>query len=724
MRSNSPTCTIEGDTVDLDATCGVFITMNPGYLGRSTLPEGLKALFRPITVMVPDLILICENMLMAEGFTEAKLLARKFYGLYSLLKDLLSPQAHYDWGLRAVKSVLVVAGMFKRAEPNVPEEHILMRALRDFNTPKIVQADEIIFFGLLRDLFPGVDPPRNTDATVEEGVRQACAARKMWPDDGFVRKIVELDELLAIRHCVFVMGGPGAGKSECWKTLAAAKSALGMKTTTRDMNPKAVTPEELYGYISFKTREWKDGVLSQLMRTLGQQEDNDPKWMILDGDLDANWIESMNSVMDDNRMLTLASNERIPLKSNMRLVFEIRDLDYATPATVSRAGILYISDDDGSQWRSLIASWVQKLPSAVGEAAREALGGLFELYCAPTLHHIKKSLKTLVSIPEITMVQSVLNMLGCLLKDNIQITNGDDPAAVAKNLEPTFAFCCIWGFGSCMGERDGRDYRQEFSEFWRKQWKTVRIPSRETVFDYYLSNETNTMEQWKNSEWFFSLDYDSEEMAMSSVTVPTPETASTAHWMEKLIMNSKPTMLVGQAGCGKTQLVNGLVTKFKPEERQVCRINFNFFTNASLLQSTMEAPLEKKTGSNYGPVGQSRLVYFLDDLNLPEVDPYNTQSAIALIRQHTDYDHWYDLSKDDIAVKNIRRCQYLACMNNTAGSFEINPRLQRHFTTLAIGFPGPTSLLTIYQTFLGEKIFFFFFFFYHLIYACFNSIYS
>ena len=66
------------------------------------------------------------------------------------------------------------------------------------------------------------------------------------------------------------------------------------------------------------------------------------KWMVLDGDLDANWIESMNSVMDDNRMLTLASNERIPLKSNMRMVFEIRDLDYATPATVSRAGILYV----------------------------------------------------------------------------------------------------------------------------------------------------------------------------------------------------------------------------------------------------------------------------------------------------------------------------------------------------------------------------------------------
>ena len=108
---------VEGDVIALDPTCGAYITMNPGYLGRSELPEGLKALFRPMTVMVPDLVLICENMLMAEGFIDAKVLASKFYWLYSLLKDLLSKQEHYDWGLRAIKSVLVVAGSFKRASP-------------------------------------------------------------------------------------------------------------------------------------------------------------------------------------------------------------------------------------------------------------------------------------------------------------------------------------------------------------------------------------------------------------------------------------------------------------------------------------------------------------------------------------------------------------------------------------------------------------------------------
>jgi dynein heavy chain len=117
IKEDRPQFTIEGDSLSLDKTCGVFITMNPGYLGRAELPEGLKALFRPITVVVPDLELICENMLMAEGFTDAKVLAKKFTKLYELCRDLLSKAAHYDWGLRAIKSVLVVAGSFKRAEP-------------------------------------------------------------------------------------------------------------------------------------------------------------------------------------------------------------------------------------------------------------------------------------------------------------------------------------------------------------------------------------------------------------------------------------------------------------------------------------------------------------------------------------------------------------------------------------------------------------------------------
>lgn len=108
------------------------------------------------------------------------------------------------------------------------------------------------------------------------------------------------------------MGPASAGKSQCWRTLAAARNLRDPDKPTKivDINPKAVKTEELYGYISMASREWRDGLLSNVMRQLSGAPDENPKWIVLDGDLDANWIESMNSVMDDNRMLTLASNER------------------------------------------------------------------------------------------------------------------------------------------------------------------------------------------------------------------------------------------------------------------------------------------------------------------------------------------------------------------------------------------------------------------------------
>lgn len=72
-----------------------------------------NVIFRPCAMVVPDFELICEIMLVAEGFQDAKVLARKFITLYSLCRELLSKQDHYDWGLRAIKSVLVVAGSLK-----------------------------------------------------------------------------------------------------------------------------------------------------------------------------------------------------------------------------------------------------------------------------------------------------------------------------------------------------------------------------------------------------------------------------------------------------------------------------------------------------------------------------------------------------------------------------------------------------------------------------------
>jgi dynein heavy chain len=707
VKADAARIVVENDQVSLDPTCGAFITMNPGYLGRSELPEGLKALFRPITVMVPDLVLICENMLMAEGFTEGKILASKFYGLYSLLRDLLSKQMHYDWGLRAVKSVLVVAGGFKRAEPDLQEEALLMRALRDFNTPKIVQEDTVIFFGLLGDLFPGIDPPRKEDPELENNVEQACIQTGLDPDIDFRLKVVQLEELLGVRHCVFVMGPPGAGKSSAWKTLAKARELAGAKTKIVDINPKSLKTEELYGFISMATREWRDGLLSKVMRDLGEIPDEKPKWIILDGDLDANWIESMNSVMDDNKMLTLASNERIPLKAHMRMLFEIRDLNYATPATVSRAGILFISTDKGTQWRSLITSWLisfglerksdedMEMKKEERPAKIAILRKCFDDYVPETLRWIAKNVKPVVTLQDMNFVQTLLYMCdGTITQEVIDSEHSD-------SLEKAFAFCTIWAMGSALGETEEGNNRKLYSDFWRGAFgRKVKMPTQYTVFDYWYDPTENTFEMWSKSPFLSAemMEFDPLVTPMQSVTVPTPETCSVTFWMNMLVKMRRPVMLAGPSGTGKTQIVQGLLNEMDPADYLHCAINFNFYTTSAVLQSTMGLPLVKKTGTNFGPPGNAKMVYFVDDINLPEVDKYNTQSAIALLRQHLEYEHVYDLTK--LTNKNISNTQLIACMNPSAGSFEINPRLQRWFATFAIALPEVLSLMTIYQTFL------------------------
>jgi dynein heavy chain, axonemal len=707
----SNTITIEGDTVDLDPTCGVFITMNPGYLGRSELPEGLKTLFRPITVVTPDLVLICENMLMAEGFQTAKTLAIKFYALYSLLSKLLSQQSHYDWGLRAVKSVLVVAGQFRRATPQLREDEVLLRALRDFNIPKIVNVDEVIFFGILKDLFPGIDPPRMVDEELAENVNLACEENGFIADPRFTAKVIQLDELIRIRHCVFIMGQAGCGKSSCWKLLRAAHntSQPSKKVKVVDINPKVLPTEDLYGHINLVTREWKDGLLSRVMRDLGNIPNENYKWIVLDGDLDANWIESMNSVMDDNRMLTLACNERIPLKDHMRMLFEIRDLKYATPATVSRAGILYISTDEGSQWRCIVEKWIKfkELETAdegtyTSDSAadsdhhpsRSIWSDLFDRYLPDCLKFFS-TLTGVVFFNEICLVTSLLNALDVFLPLLATNYKADDYVKT----ESAFVFCLLWGLGAVLGVADdGTDYQRLFSDWFRAKFKSIKIPMRDSIFDYWLDFKTMKFEPWKNCPLFKSIEFNSTTTSMHEVTIPTTQTVSLSFWMSNLVQGGRYVMVAGVSGSGKTQLVNGILKDLNPEFHSCYTINMNYFTTATVLQDRLDSCLQKRTGSTFGPAGSVNLVYFIDDLNLPEVDAYGTQSGLALLRQHVDYGHWYDRQK--LTMKRIDNVQYVAALNPSAGSFQINPRLQRHFSTFAVTMPSVTSLHTIFFTYL------------------------
>lgn len=299
----------------------------------------------------------------------------------------------------------------------------------------------------------------------------------------------------------------------------------------------------------------------------------------------------------------------------------------------------------------------------------------------------------MANVEEFSMVVGLCSILEGLL------TPTNTPKGCDKEwFELYFAFAAVWAFGGCVFQDQMVDYRIEFSKWWNGEFKNVKFPAGGTVFDYFLDSETKRFLSWADRVPAYEFDID---IPLQAVLVHTPETARVLYFTDLLADNGKPVLLIGNAGGGKTVLMQNKLNAYG-EDRMCINVPFNFYTTAGSLQAILEKPLEKKAGRNYGPPGNKKLIYFLDDLNMPEVDKYGTASPHTLLRQFLDYHHWYDRAK--LSLKEIHNCQYVACMNPTAGSFTIDPRLQRHFTCFAVNFPGVDSLQSIYSQILGGHL--------------------
>ena len=139
--------------------------------------------------------------------------------LYKLSSEQLSQQDHYDFGMRAVKSVLVMAGSLKRAEPEIPEDVILIRAMQDSNIPKFLSHDIPLFNGIIEDLFPGINIPARDQLKIIAKLTKKCEECKVIGTDNFIEKNLQLNETLKVRFGVMLVGPPMGSKSTIVRTL-------------------------------------------------------------------------------------------------------------------------------------------------------------------------------------------------------------------------------------------------------------------------------------------------------------------------------------------------------------------------------------------------------------------------------------------------------------------------------------------------------------------------
>ncbi|NWQ64257.1 DYH1 protein, partial [Neopipo cinnamomea] len=722
----------EGTEIPLVPSCAVFITMNPGYAGRTELPDNLKALFRPVAMMVPDYSMIAEISLYSFGFNEAKVLAKKITTTFKLLSEQLSSQDHYDFGMRAVKTVISTAGNLKRENPDMDEELICLRAIRDANIPKFLQDDLKLFNGIVSDLFPNIKETPVDYGILEEAIRKSCIQANLKDVDGFVTKVIQLYETTVVRHGLMLVGPTGSGKTKSYEVLAAAMTSLKGQPAASGgnyeavnyfiLNPKSITMGQLYGEFNLLTHEWTDGIFSTLIRRGTVATDTTKKWYMFDGPVDALWIENMNTVLDDNKKLCLSSGEIIKMTESMTMMFEVQDLAVASPATVSRCGMVYL-EPSILGLEPFVECWLKNIPEIMQRFSQK-LASLFKRFLKDAINFVRSSVKEIIASTDSNLTRSLLMLLECLFQPFIPIKGiktipREKAARMGELIEPWFIFALIWSVGAT-GDAQGC---MAFSSWLRDKMAKEKIellfPKEGLVYDYKLddaglsSTEEDVDEEViREVRWEVWLDPTAKftmvpDTNFCDVIVPTMNTVRMAHLLELLLTNYKPVLCIGPTGTGKTLTITDKLLKNLPNKYITHFLMFSARTSANQTQDLIDSKLDKRQDSFlrkgvFGPPVGRYFIFFIDDLNMPMLEQYGAQPPIELLRQWMDHQGWYD-RKQIGTFKNLVDINFVCAMGPPGGGRNpVTPRFTRHFNYLSFTEMDDSSKKTIFSTILGS----------------------
>uniref|UniRef100_A0A8D1K9L8 AAA+ ATPase domain-containing protein n=1 Tax=Sus scrofa TaxID=9823 RepID=A0A8D1K9L8_PIG len=672
----------EGTELSLNPTCAVFITMNPGYAGRAELPDNLKALFRTVAMMVPDYALIGEISLYSMGFLDSRSLAQKIVATYRLCSEQLSSQHHYDYGMRAVKSVLTAAGNLKLKYPEENESVLLLRALLDVNLKcMIIHPFHILNFVVL---------PKPDYEVFMEVLNENIKKMKLQPVPWFIGKIIQIYEMMLVRHGYMIVGDPMGGKTCAYKVLASALDDLHkgkeFAVEYQIINPKAITMGQLYGCFDQVSHEWTDGVLANTFREQASSLSDDRKWIIFDGPVDAVWIENMNTVLDDNKKLCLMSGEIIQMSSKMSLIFEPADLEQASPATVSRCGMIYMEPHQLG-WKPLKDSYMDTLPSSLTEEHKELVNDMFMWLVQPCLEFIRLQCKFLF----LRCLFLLLDEIREIEEQKSELSEGLTSQQIFLWLQGLFLFALVWTVAGTINT----DSRKKFDLFFRNlimgmddnnpRPKSVKLtknnifPERGNLVPVCLQGGGH----WCTWTEYITKEEETIPAHVSELIIPTMETARQTFFLKTYLDHEIPILFVGPTGTGKSVITNNFLLHLPKNTYMPNFINFSARTSANQTQDIIMSKLDRRRKGLFGPPIGKKAVVFVDDLNMPAKEVYGAQPPIELLRQWIDHGYWFD-KKDTNKLDIIDVLLVTAMGPPGGGRNDITGRFTRHLNIISI----------------------------------------
>uniref|UniRef100_A0A8P0TGT1 Dynein axonemal heavy chain 3 n=1 Tax=Canis lupus familiaris TaxID=9615 RepID=A0A8P0TGT1_CANLF len=682
----------EGTELSLNPTCAVFITMNPGYAGRAELPDNLKALFRTVAMMVPDYALIGEISLYSMGFLDSRSLAQKIVATYRLCSEQLSSQHHYDYGMRAVKSVLTAAGNLKLKYPEENESVLLLRALLDVNLAKFLAQDVPLFQGIISDLFPGVVLPKPDYEVFMEVLNENIKKMKLQPVPWFIAKIIQIYEMMLVRHGYMIVGDPMGGKTCAYKVLAAALGDLyegkmdEFAVEYRIINPKAITMGQLYGCFDPVSHEWTDGILANAFREQASSMSDERKWIIFDGPVDAVWIENMNTVLDDNKKVLLSVLSLLHR-------YGINSLIQAGPLFVpARCGMIYMEPHQLG-WKPLKDSYMDTLPTSLTEEHKELVNDMFMWLVQPCLEFIRLQCKFVVQTSPVHLAFSMMRLYSSLL--GIELYEGLTSQQIFLWLQGLFLFALVWTVAGTINAES----RKKFDLFFRNlimgmddknpRPKSVKLtknnifPDRGSIYDFYFLKQGG-------GHWYTWTEYITKEeenipanAKVSELIIPTMETARQSFFLKTYLDHEIPVLFVGPTGTGKSVITNNFLLRLPKNTYLPNFINFSARTSANQTQDIIMSKLDRRRKGLFGPPIGKKAVVFVDDLNMPAKEVYGAQPPIELLRQWIDHGCWFD--KKDTNKLDIVDVLLVTAMGPPGGGRnDITGRFTRHLNIVSI----------------------------------------
>ncbi|XP_046961667.1 dynein axonemal heavy chain 12 [Vanessa cardui] len=709
VRQHLETFDFEGTILNLNPACYVCITMNPGYAGRSELPDNLKVLFRTVAMMVPDYAMIGEISLYSFGFIDARSLSVKIVTTYRLCSEQLSSQNHYDYGMRAVKTVLSAAGNLKRSFPNESESVLLLRSITDVNLPKFLSFDVPLFEGIISDLFPGITLPKPDYENFLNACDVVCEKNNLQPIECFLLKVIQTYEMMIVRHGFMLVGDPFSGKSMTLRVLSEALTFMaeqnqlgGCECTYKVLNPKAVTMGQLYGAFDPISYEWTDGIVATMFRDFASEDTPVRKWIVFDGPVDAVWIENMNTVLDDNKKLCLTSGEVMAMSNVMSMIFEVMDLAQASPATVSRCGMIYM-ESASFGFEPFFKSWLNTLNPVWLEENEEYIYNMCSWLFDPLVYFVRKQCIQLVTAGDVNLIISTLRLIEMLMDNAVE---GEEDTKYTRTwFLASFMTAVVWGIGGILNT----DSRERFDEFLKPYFRgengippeidriDVSIPGEGMIIDhFYMYKGKGCWKPWPDAVKAVLV---KEQINLLQTVIPTLETEKYLFLLKLHTKFSKPLLLIGPTGTGKSFYVQNFLMSVDLEKFTPGFITFTTTTSANQTQDLVLSKLVKRRKNNYGPTKGKQAIIFIDDMNMPAKEVYGAQPAIELLRLYFDQKHWYDLKTTEKLF--IYDTFFYGAIGPVGGSRQlIYPRMLRHYNIYSINEFSKESMTKIFTSLL------------------------